>query len=438
MITPRTLPGVSDFFPQEMALRQYIKDVWRKVFEKYGYGQLETPAIEYAEILLGKYGEEEKLIYNFKDKGGRHIALKYDHTVPLARATAQYLNKECKLPFKRYEINRVWRAEAARKGRKREFYQCDIDILGVESILADSEVLFVIYEGFKELGFKDHIINISHRKLLESFTKLLKIPAKKSIEVFRAVDKLDKIGINGVKEELEKRKIPKKAILEIQDFIDEKNKTNAQIIADLEELLHENKEAQKSIQDLKEVICYLEMYGIPEKNYKINPSLVRGLDYYTGLVFEVVDPNFGRSAIAGGGRYDNLCGLFSNQQIAGVGISVGFERVYEIMKEAKIEPRNIAKTEVLITIFSPELLQDTLTLAKELRAADIKTEIYLEEGDKLKKQFQYADQKKIPFVIVIGPEEKEKGSTVLKNMETGEQEEVGRDEIVEKIKRISK
>ncbi len=195
MITPRTLQGFFDYLPPEMILRQFVSDTWRGIFEKYGYGQLETPSIEHADILFGKYGEEEKLIYHFKDHGGRHVALRYDQTVPLARVAAQYLNGKINLPFKRYEISKVWRADAARKARKREFYQCDADILGSKSLLCETEILSLLHQGFNKLNLKNHIINLSHRGILKSFLESLNFDANLISETYRAIDKLDKIEL---------------------------------------------------------------------------------------------------------------------------------------------------------------------------------------------------------------------------------------------------
>lgn len=432
-ITPRTLQGFFDYLPHEMTLRQYVSDTWRQIFEKYGYGRLETPCLEYAEILSGKYGEEEKLIYNFEDRGGRKVALRYDHTVPLARAIAQHQN-QIKLPFKRYEIAKVWRADAARKGRKREFYQCDVDIVGTKSTLSDAEIIFILHEGFNALDLKKHQILINNRKVLNGFIRYLNIPNDKGIEVYRSVDKFDKIGLKGVQNELQSRGVPTKAIPKILNFIKYHGQNPKAVIDHFAKMLNQDEEAQQGIEELRELVKHLKDYGVSQKNYQITPCLVRGLDYYTGIVFEVVIPEYSRTSLAGGGRYDDLCTLFLGKQIPALGVAVGFEPICLALQEMKKGPKNLAPSQVLVTIFNPELVPESLKLAHLLRENNVKTTLYYDPTHKLGKQFEYADKNQIPFAIVLGPDEKKQKKVVLKDLNTGKQSKLSVPSLIKKLR----
>lgn len=424
MITPRTLQGFFDYLPPEMILRQFVRDTWREIFEKYGYGQLETPSIEHADILFGKYGEEEKLIYHFKDHGGRHVALRYDQTVPLARVAAQYLNGKINLPFKRYEISKVWRADAARKARKREFYQCDADILGSTSLLCESEILSLLHDGFNKLNLKNHIINLSHRGILKSFLESLNFDHNLISETYRAIDKLDKIGLNGVEDELKSRKIPAAKIPQILEFIDLSSRNNQDILKHIAARLKN----LPAVEELRQLLSYLEAANIPAEKIKLNPGLVRGLDYYTGVVFEVSMPDFGSSSLAGGGRYDNLLHTFTKENVTGIGVGIGFEPICLALEELNLAPSKKTNTQVLITIFDQTLIPDYLKLAYELRDKNINTEVYPNQKAKIAKQLKYADHQKIPYTIVLGSDEKKNNLLILKNMQSGQQEkiEIGR------------
>ncbi|OGJ49351.1 histidine--tRNA ligase [Candidatus Peregrinibacteria bacterium RIFOXYB2_FULL_32_7] len=426
-ITPRTLQGFDDRHGDEMVIRNYVKDVWEKIFQKFGYSAIETPSLEYCEILTGKYGEEEKLIYHFKDHGDRQVALRYDQTVPLARYVTQHRNLIA-FPFKRYEISRVWRADAARKGRRREFYQCDIDIVGTESTMADAEILQVLYEGFKILGLPEHKILLNHRKLISGFVQSLKIPENKEIEVYRAIDKFDKVGILGVEKELKDRGVPQSAIPKIIEFISASEKNNKEMIDELEKLVKGNELGEKGIRELREILEICEFAEIPKETIIISPRLVRGLDYYTDAVFEVVLEGWPGS-FAGGGRYAGLCSRFSNENINATGVAVGFEPLCMLIAERKMGPENISPADVFIVLFSNEMKKDVLDLAQKLRKAGLRVQIAY-EASKLGKQFQYADKLKIPKVIIMGPDEKKEGICVVKDMGSGEQKEVALGEIV--------
>lgn len=431
-VEPRTLQGFFDYLPNQMILRQYVKDVWTKIFQKYGFGQLETPALEYADILSGKYGEEEKLIYQFKDRGDREVALRYDQTVPLARVIAQHAS-EIVFPFKRFEINRVWRADAARKGRKREFYQCDADIVGSKSSLADAEIVALLYEGFNALKLENHMIVINNRKIISGFIRYLNMPQEKEVEVFRSIDKLDKVGLFGVEQELKERGVQVSAISKILDYIKMEEKSPKDVLKEQKNMLKNSDEALEGIQELESVLEYFEMYEIPEKHYVIKPNLVRGLDYYTGIIFEVFSPSFGSAALAGGGRYDKLCGLFSGHDISAVGVAVGFEPLCIALEELGKGPDKGSGLKALVTVFSEEYLKNSVETVKFLRKNGIAAEIYLEKGEKLGKQFQYADRKGIPFAIVIGEDEVAKNGVMVKDMKKGEQKFCKKEELAKML-----
>lgn len=424
MITPRTLQGFFDYLPQDMLIRQYVKDTWRGIFEKYGYGQLETPSLEYAEILFGKYGEEEKLIYNFKDHGQRHVALRYDQTVPLARVIAQNLGSKITLPFKRYEIGRVWRADAARKGRKREFYQCDADIIGSSSLLCEAEILSLLHDGFNAFGLTDHVIVISHRSLLKVFLEELVIPKEKVPEIYRAVDKYDKIGLKGVEKELENREIPRKKVHQILNFIDNSTTDNQKALQNLEKNIGKNKDGREALKQIHQLISYLTLSDIASQNYRINQALVRGLDYYTGIVFEVTVPRFGTNSLAGGGRYDDLLTMFTHEKITGTGVGIGFEPLCMALEELHLHSGARTISDILVTIFDKSLIQPCLEITHALRKQGVKAELYLIEDEKIGKQVKYADKKNIPYTLVYGLDEHKEKTVILKNMNTGEQQKI--------------
>ncbi|OGC82272.1 MAG: histidine--tRNA ligase [Candidatus Abawacabacteria bacterium RBG_16_42_10] len=431
MIEARTLQGFSDFLPEDMYLRQYLMDTWRHTFESFGYGALDTPALEYEDILMGKYGEEEKLIYRFTDNGDRKVALRYDQTVPLARAVVQHQN-DIKFPFKRYQIGKVWRADSPRKGRKREFYQCDADIIGSVSPLADAEILCVIDQGMKTLGLDDYVINLNHRGILEAMMNSWDIPEQFHIEVFRAIDKFDKIGADGVAKELMTRKVPPDAHKKILELLDWKETDIDKVFNFLEKKFGNSPAAQNGITNLRRITELALASKVDPENIFINLNLVRGLDYYTGGVFEVTVPVFGRTALAAGGRYDKLTQAFSNHNLPGVGVGIGFETLYELLKE---HPITFPKTapEILLVAFSNELLADVSNIAAELRAIGKRVMVYPGGAEKMSKQLKYANDLKIPYVLIFGPDEAKAKKIQLKNMETGESQTIKLDELVNKM-----
>ena len=378
----QTLKGFRDFLPSEARKHQYVIDILRKVFESYGIEPLETPALEYEEILLGKYGDEgDKLMYRFTDNGGRRVALRYDQTVPLARVVAQYGN-QLPMPFKRYQIQNVWRAENTQKGRYREFLQCDIDTVGPSSPMSDAEIIQVAADSLRKLGFSKFKMLINDRENLDFTKKDITITPDKNIKAVIAIDKMKKIGKEGVFKELETY-FSKEQAVSILEIIQTLSPTNR----------------------LKEIFSLLEKLGIDQTSYEFSPTLARGLSYYTGLIFEVEIDGYSAGSVCGGGRYDNLTGMFAKRDIPAVGCAFGFDRIIEAMEEFKLFPKDLQTTKVLVTIFSPQLKQQSIEIASIIRTIGINSEIYLDENAKLEKQLKYADQKGIPYAVIIGPDE---------------------------------
>lgn len=433
-IEPRTLQGFFDYLPAEMALRRNTEDKIRQVFKSFGYPEINTPSIEYADILFGKYGEEEKLIYHFNDHGDRHVALRYDQTVPLARFIAEH-KSELTFPFKRFEIGRVWRADAARKARKREFIQCDVDIIGTDSLYSDAEIIMVTMKVMKNLGLNNTMAHINNRKILSGIFTKLELTAEQIKEVLRSVDKFDKIGLSGVLKDLEERCNAKKINFEkIKETIEVlfalENKTFEEIKIILENYLID----KTGIEEIEEIFMILKNYGLNENvDYRFDLSLVRGLDYYTGMVFEVRSTDFSGS-FAGGGRYADLCGMYSNDELSGTGVGIGFEPICSYLAEKKIELSQSKK--VLVTIFGKELLKSSLEIAQKLREQGILVEVYPDPTDKIGKQFKYADNNKINLAIIIGEDEAKNNMYKLKDLSSGKQEDLNEKDLIKKLSEI--
>lgn len=396
--------GFRDYLPKDALRRKFVVDKITKVFEKFGFDPLETPTLEYEATLTGKYGEEEKLIYKFKTPGGDKVALKYDQTVPLARVVAQYGpngQQILPIPFKRYQIQPAYRGENTQKGRYREFVQCDFDIVGNSTPLADAEILAVIFEIYQGLGLKV-ILKVNDRTLFEGIaTKYL-----------AALDKLDKIGNEGVIDELIKRGLS----------------------AEEAKKLFERVTTFEPTQNLKEIMTNFEKLGYPNKFLKFEPTLVRGLDYYTGLIMEtVLVSNPKSSSVGGGGRWDKMIGKFTGVDLPATGYSVGLDRVVEAMEEDKVFDSNTRSTKVLVTIFNSDLMEKSVEAVSQLRSNNISAEIWLDPTDKLDKQLKYADAKNIPYVAIIGPEEAEKNVVTLKDLNKKSQATLTLDELVSKL-----
>ena len=395
----QTPKGFRDFLPEAARKRQFVLGKLIAEFEAFGFEPLETPALEYAEILKGKYGEEEKLIYEFEDRGGRQVALRYDQTVPLARVIASY--QELTKPFKRYQTQTVWRADNTQAGRYREFLQVDIDIVGTTSILADAEVILCVASVLTKIGFERFTIKINDRKIFSALPK----------PVVTALDKLDKIGEVSVIEQIKK-----------QGF----NQRSA------EETLEKIQGAAPT-ETINKLFDILSSAGVPSDKFAFVPTLARGLDYYTGAIFEIEIDGYKAGSVGGGGRYDNLIGTFGKETVPAVGISFGFDRLLEAAEEAELLPKEASKTQVLVTVFEPKLLSNSLDLATNLRKRGINTEIYLDPNAKLDKQLKYADQKKIPFVALLGPSEIKEEKITLKDFATQKQESLTFSALVKKL-----
>lgn len=384
----QTLKGFRDFLPENARKRQYVVDTLRKVFESYGFEPLETPALEYEDILLGKYGDEgDKLMYRFEDNGGRRVALRYDQTVPLARVISQHRN-ELALPFKRYQIQNVWRAENSQKGRYREFLQCDIDIVGPKTNAQDAEIISIVSKCTEALGLSDYKILVNDRRIFSD------LPIKAVI----ILDKLKKIGLENVKNELRENDFDENIV----DKVSQKSPT----------------------EDLKKVIEITKKMGVDEDKIIFEPTLARGLDYYTGTIIELEVAGYSAGSLGGGGRYDSLLGLFMNEPIPAVGFAFGFDRLFDAMEENNLFPKNVSGAKVLVTIFSKELAGKSAEIAGLLREKNIATELWLDAGANMEKQLKYADRKKTPYVVILGPNEVKNKTVTLKNLTSREQKEV--------------
>ncbi len=429
----RTLRGMRDFLPRDMIKREKVLRIIRKVFESYGFEPLETPAIEYWEVLSRKCGEDvEKQIFKFKDKGGRDVGLRFDLTVPFARVVAQnpYLPK----PFKRYCISRVWRYERPQTGRYREFWQADADIAGSPLPDADAEVIAVGVDALKALGLSNIEVRLNNRKILEGMALKAGVPSDKVLDAFRSIDKLDKIGLEGVKEELSSKGIPKNISEKLLEFIS-MNGEDVEVLEKVRSLLKGLKVGEEGVEELISILGILEAYNA--RNYvKIDLSIVRGLDYYTGPIFEYVlkespsGEQF-RLAIAGGGRYDNLIELYGGPHIPATGVSLGVERIMEVLESSVSKEETLTKIYVIPA--KEEARLEAIKIAQKLRRENIPTDIDLMRR-KLDKSLEYADKRGIPFVIIVGPKDLKEGYLVLRDMKTRLQEKVEVSRIVEAVK----
>lgn len=418
--TPQTLKGMRDILPSQMVLRQYVVACLREVFERYGFEPAETPAIEYADTLLGKYGEEaDKLVYTFDDRGGRRVGLRYDLTVPLARISAQYA--DLPKPFKRYQIAPVWRTERPQKGRYREFCQCDVDTVGVTSMLADAEVIAVAVDALTTLGFGRFSVKINSRKLLLALGAYSGVPNELAGSLYRSIDKLDKIGADAVRQELAAAGVPAEAADRLFELIGIRGRPAA-VLGEVRRKLGGDGRALAGAAELEELVDYLRYLGVPESSYEVDLAMVRGLDYYTGPIFEVVveEPKIG--SLCGGGRYDGLIGMFTGQSLPAVGISVGLERILLVLEELALAPASLGKTktEILVTVFGPETRAASLGLVTELRRAGLNAEVAL-GAEKLTNQLRYASRKGIPRVAILGPDEAAAGEVLVRDMASGDQ-----------------
>lgn len=433
-VKPAILKGTRDFLPSQMVKRAYLVDTIRKVFERFGFDPLETPAIERWETLSGKYGEEgERLIYRFQDRGGRELGLRYDLTVPLARVVAMY--PHLPKPFKRYQIQPVWRAEKPQKGRFREFVQCDVDIVGSSDMLADAEIIAVVYAALTELGLQGFKIKINNRKVIRGMIEVAGAPIEQELDIARAIDKLDKIGVEGVRKELEQRQIDKAVIERILDIMTLRG-SDESVFAAAEKVLGTSEAALEGLQELRQVFEYLNLLEVPTGVYELDLSLVRGLDYYTGPVFETVmeQPKIG--SIMGGGRYDRLIGIFTGQDIPATGTSIGLDRLVTVMDELDAWPiQTETRTEVLVVRFDPELTPLYLHITQTLRKSGFNTDFYTGKKN-LRGQLGYAKDRGIPVVILIGSDEAQSQSATVRHMPTGQQATLPQSDLIPYIRKL--
>ena len=440
--------GTRDFLPLEMARRNYIFDTIREVFKTFCFVPIETPAMENLSTLLGKYGEEgDKLLFKILNSGnfmdGVEVTddykkmslafcergLRYDLTVPFARFVVQHRN-DITFPFKRYQIQPVWRADRPQKGRYREFYQCDADIIGSNSLLNEWELVQMIDEVFCRLDI-DVTLKINNRKILAGIAEMIGTPDK-LVDITVAIDKLDKIGLDNVNNELLERGLTQENISALQPIF-ELSGTVEDKLNQLEALFTNNEIGQKGIDEMRTLFGYIK--SNPTKcDIELDLTLARGLNYYTGAIFEVKAKNVSIGSISGGGRYDNLTGIFGMPDVSGVGISFGADRIYDVLNELNKFPTNLEQlTEVLFINFGNKETEYCIRCAATMRKAGIKTEIY-PEAAKMKKQMSYADNKKIPYVIFIGESEIENSTITIKNMVSGQQETISVNNLIEYFK----
>ncbi|MBP3801155.1 MAG: histidine--tRNA ligase [Clostridia bacterium] len=430
---PKTLPGFMELLPNEQILFNRMKETIQKTYEKYGFLPLNTPIIEDAKILLAKAGgETEKQIYRF-EKGENDLALRFDLTVPLSKYVTEYYDK-LSFPFKRYQIGKVYRGEKPQRGRYREFYQCDIDIIGDGklSIINDAELPAIIYNTFKNLGFNEFTICINNRKILNGLFSSLNLK-ENSAEILRIIDKIDKIGPDKVQEELSKE-ISEEQVRVIMQFLKIEGNNNKKL-EELENLNIIDETFLEGLKELKTVVNFIGMFGVPEENLKLDLTIARGLDYYTGTVYETFLNEYRNlGSVCSGGRYDNLTEYYTDRKMPGVGISIGLTRLFFLlMDNGIISADDESISDVLVISMSDEY-EKVAEIATKLRENDIKAQINIEE-QKLAKKFKIADKLNIKYVIVIGEDEVKNGVVSLKNMITGEQENLTLEDAIKVIKK---
>lgn len=428
---PSILKGFRDYLPEQMILRQAIIGTFRDVFELHGFDPLDTPAIEYLEVLTGKAGENEKLMYAFEDHGGRSVGLRYDLTVPLARVVAMH-QAEIVLPFKRYHVAPVWRADRPQRGRFREFWQCDADIAGVASMTADAEIISVLVDALSSIGLQNSTVHISHRRLLERIAVAAGVPEDQAATVYRSVDKLDKIGADGVKTEMIEGGIEPVCADSILASISIQG-TSAEILSELSTLLQTDANAEGALAEMLELFQLLPQMGVPAEKAILDLTLARGLDYYTGPVFEakVTEPKVG--SVAGGGRYEGLIGSFGSRPISATGVSLGLERIIEVVREHGTMPIPTAVAQVFVPVIDRNL-GVAAGLTHLLRTAGIKTDLSLLDGKSLGEQLKYAGRRGIHLAAICGPDEAERGVVAVKNLTNGEQLEFEKGKLVDQLR----
>jgi len=453
-----------DFLPADVRKREYVIGVIKSVYERYGFEPLETPAVENIETLMGKYGEEgNQLIFKILKRGEHEktgeadLALRYDLTVPLARVVAQYQNDLPKF-FKRYQIQPVWRADRPARGRFREFYQCDVDVLGSKSMVVEAEIIAAASDALVALGFNDFVIRLNHRQVLNGILNATGVPLDKHNDFLVALDKLDKIGAEGVRAEFTQRGIlldegnkAAQFLLDLQlswveqasnvevqargDFnAAERTATNTALLDRISEFVAGHVDGENGVAELTTLIGLIDKTPA-EGRVELDPFLARGLSYYTGPIIEI-KVNDLTGSLGGGGRYDNLVGMFLGRDVPACGFSLGLERIIVVMSERDMFPRELISSpaDVMVTIWNEESIGESLALATELRKAGLRVDVY-PEADKMGKQFKYASARGISFVAIIGDDERARGEVAIKNMKSGEQRSVKRSDVTGELQK---
>lgn len=452
MSKPSLARGTRDFGPEIMAKRTYILDTIKSVFKKFGFLPLETPAIENLSVLMGKYGDEgDQLLFKILNSGDflkkvkpgdleegtktvlpkvAEKGLRYDLTVPFARFVAMNRH-DLAMPFKRFQVQPVWRADRPQRGRYREFYQCDADVVGTDSLLCEAEIIQMLHEVFGALQLKDFTVKMNNRKVLTGIAEAIGAPGRES-ELCVAIDKLDKIGKEKVEAELSDRGFENSSIANLQTLFSLTDDIH-ETVATLKDWLKDSEIGQKGIEEIEEVLELVNGFGLENPKLMFDATLARGLSYYTGAIFEVKANGVQIGSISGGGRYDNLTGAFGLPDVSGVGISFGVDRIYDVLDELNLFPEDASQsTRILLINFDSESQKACLPILSKLRSAGIASELYPTDA-KLKKQFDYANKKGIPFVLVVGSEEIKMQKYSLKNMATGDQNHYTLDEIIQQI-----
>jgi len=428
-ITPRTLKGFRDYLPETMIPRRNIIETAARIYQSYGFVPIDTPALEYLEILTGKGSDEtDKQLYSFQDKGGRDLGMRFDLTVPLARFVSQHAN-ELGMPFKRFHIATVWRGENTQAGRYREFMQCDFDTIGTLNISADIECTLVIYDLLRAIGFENFTIHLNNRKVLSGLLEKLGF-AEKTVPVLRALDKIAKIGYDAVKAEMgETAGLSPEQADEVLKLTTLKG-SNLEILEQIAAMVAGSEKGEEGVSDLRQVLQAASAVGITEKNLVLDVSIARGLDYYTGTIWETfLDDLPGFGSVCSGGRYDNLTGIFMNNPLPGIGASLGLDRLLTAMEQLGMLSDVKTAAEVFIPYFDKTQLPAYLQMAKTIRSAGVGVEIY-PDPKKLGAQLQYADRKGFRYAVIAGADELARGVCQVKNLAEKTQEEVKLDELV--------
>jgi histidyl-tRNA synthetase len=437
VMKPQLPKGTRDHLPAGMALRESVTATIKGVFERYGYEPLETPALELIDVLTGKYGEEaDRLIFRILkrgeagDRGEVDLGLRYDLTLPLARVIA--MNRDLPLPFKRYQIQPCWRAEKPQRGRFREFIQCDVDCVGSASMLADAEIIAITCDCLAAVGFERFRVIINHRKILAGLEEYAGVPSELGPTAMQAIDKLEKVGLDGVRAELADRGVPGGAADKLLAVLEISGEP-AQVLDEVEGFLMNSNVGLEGVAESRELLNYLETYGVEKAKYEFNLWMVRGLDYYTGPIYEtyVDEPKVG--SVSGGGRYDGLVGMLAGLDVPATGTTIGLERIITVLEETGRAVAAPSRVSVLVTVFEGNTLGESLAVARELRAVGVTCDVFMKPEAKLGKQLAYAEARGIPYVIIVGPEEVAAGAVQLKNMARREQRQVSRGKLVETL-----